>query len=1435
MGRRETPLDPAGGPVQRFADELRKLRREAGGLTYREMARRAHYSVTALSQAAAGEQLPSLAVTLAYVAACGGDAQEWERRWRETAEESVVRSREDGAGQSPYQGLARFETGDHERFFGRGTLVEDVRELVLTHSFAAVFGPSGSGKSSLLRAGLIPALRAEGASLAEIRVFTPGEHPLRTHAKALRPKDADGDTVLVVDQFEEAFTLCRDVQERTEFIAALLAARRPDSRLRVVIAVRADFYGRCAEYREFADALREANLLVGPMNRAELREVVVRPAQTAGLIVERELTARLVEAVDGEAGGLPLLSHALRETWRRRRGRALTMEAYEAAGGVHGAIAKTAEEVYTALSADDAELARLVLLRLITPGEGSPDTRRPVDPTELDFAPAAQVALVLDRLAQARLITLDDNTVDLAHEALITSWPRLRTWVEETRDRLRTHRRLTEAAAEWEALARDPGALYRGTRLATADEHLSDEPLTPVEQAFLTAGRTTHIRELRRRRTLLTTLSTLLALALVAGATAWQQSRTSDRRHLEAEARRIAAVADGMRATDPVTAARLSVASWQLARTVETRSAVLAALNRHEQDVFRVPERDTRSTVRRLTGDGRSLVSASSDHVRVWDLRTHRLTHTYPGPGERLSGPGEDVISPDGRTIALSGLEAVTLWDIRTGRQTGHLRARLPMTVAFSGDGHSLVVQADSEVQVWDVPSHRLRLRVPTEGKESPDAAISADGRRLATCGTGHPLRIWDIARRVSLPTRWTATYGRGLCSRARLTFSPDGTAIGLGSPTGVLVRDIASGREIARLDTENAADVRFSPDGAFVASIDEEGQVLLWRLASPDARPVFRHTLGNETADHYEVDFAAGVIRYLDGSGTAVRSLALGSATTSDWRPQSVDGALLSQNGRTSATLRAPVDGKGDNSIRLWDTRTGKAFLPLPDKPCPVEAAGPGAAADLPREPRADNGTATADGEELQAASERVDCLDLMAMSADGRSFAYTRSGTDEEQPITVWDTSAHRRRANITVRPDPDGTTGVDGLALSPDGRTLYVSRATLTRQVLEAWDVPRGIRIRTLDDVSAQSMAIRDDQRLLVTAQGQVTDLRTGRTEYRALGDDMSDVLAFSPDGAYFAAGDAMGQVTVWDGDVRTRVGVAGTGPGESITALAFSPDGRTLAVSGSGGTVQLWDVASSRPLGSALPSPGDLPQALAFDRDGTTLYVAGSHVQLWMYDIAPAQVARQVCARTGSGLSRADWKAYLPGIPYRRTCLHPGQHPRAAVGADRVFDSSSSARNGLTVGYRVASAARWRVPTSRARRAWPCGSSPYPRPRPCRAAAPRRSSTGGCCRSRRSSSSPTSKEARCPRGSTSTRRSRPPPDRRPSRHHALRPRPRPPRPRPLRAPGPPCRYRRCRAARTRVPSMSVCRSSWPAHLGEGWTGNLPRQPTAACPEW
>ncbi|MFD3313495.1 hypothetical protein [Streptomyces sp. NPDC058694] len=479
MGRPERPLDPEAGPIQRLAHELRALRTSAGGPSYRTMAASAGFSATTLSDAAAGRRLPSLAVVQGYVRACGGDPAEWEPRWKEAESEAAEAVREEAADSAPpYRGLARFEPADRELFFGRDRLLDELRALACGHRFAVVFGASGSGKSSLLRAGLIPRLREDIARRgcpAVLRVFTPGARPATRFGHLLTPADDEPESWVVVDQFEEVFTLCRDRAERDRFIDLLLAAREPDSRLRVVVAVRADFYARCAEHRGLADALFGAALLVGSMTADELRDTVVGPAQAVGLLVERELTARVVEEVLDRPGALPMLSHALLETWKRRRGRLLTLAAYEAAGGVRGAIAATAEEAYGQLSAAQAHTARQLLLRLIEPGQGTDDTRRPLSRAELDEWADREVPVAVERLARARLLTVDEDGVELAHEALITCWPRLRGWIDEDRERLRHHRRLTEAARAWLEHDRDPGGLYRGTRLARAEELFADD------------------------------------------------------------------------------------------------------------------------------------------------------------------------------------------------------------------------------------------------------------------------------------------------------------------------------------------------------------------------------------------------------------------------------------------------------------------------------------------------------------------------------------------------------------------------------------------------------------------------------------------------------------------------------------------------------------------------------------------------------------------------------------------------------------------------------------------------------------------------------------------------------------------------------------------------------------------------------------------------
>ncbi|MDH6438668.1 transcriptional regulator with XRE-family HTH domain [Streptomyces sp. SAI-144] len=726
MGRREKPLDPGAGAVQRFAFEMRKLRDEAGTPTYRAMADRAGYSAPTLSAAAAGERLPTLPVLLAYVAACDGDAGEWERRWREAAAESadaraVGDAEEDD---SPYPGLARFETADGEHFHGRDDLIAELVGLTTGKRFVAVVGASGSGKSSLLRAGLIPALRdpsaGRGTDLAAIRLLTPGARPLRTHEALFTPHDGPGDTLLVVDQFEEVFTLGADPEEHTRFLGELLAAVDPASRLRVVIAVRADFYGRCAEHGPLAEALRDSTLLVGPMPPAALREAVVRPAAAQRLVVERALTARIVADVAGEPGGLPLMAHALREVWRRRTGKTLTLAAYEAVGGVRGAVAHTAEAVHARCAPAEAVALRRLLLRLVNPGDGTADTRRPVDRAELGAD--GTTARVLEQLVRSRLLTVDGTTVDLAHEAVLGAWPRLRGWLAEDRERLRLHRALTDAAHTWDALGQDPGALYRGTRLTQARETFGDEgreggggdggdggddggrgELNRLERDFLAAsveayerGRRAATRAARRLRALTGALAVLLILAVVAGAAAWRQSGVSARQRDEAEARRAAALVETLREGDPRTAMRLALAAWRTADLPETREALRTAVAQSERDVFTEPEEgDARAmdAPSWLSRNGRILSTVVRDKVVQWDVPTHRRLRSV-----RLPGLSEGVtdVSEDGRFVAYMAFDGTGL---RVGGLTDGRTYRLPIgswrdvDVRFAADGRTLLVR----------------------------------------------------------------------------------------------------------------------------------------------------------------------------------------------------------------------------------------------------------------------------------------------------------------------------------------------------------------------------------------------------------------------------------------------------------------------------------------------------------------------------------------------------------------------------------------------------------------------------------------------------------------------------------------------------------------------------------------------------------------------
>ncbi|MGW7082510.1 nSTAND1 domain-containing NTPase [Streptomyces sp. NPDC054871] len=1231
MGRREKPLEPTAGPVHRFAHELRKLRAEAGSPTYRAMAQRVPYSAPTLSAAAAGERLPTLPVLLAYVAVCEGDPAEWERRWYETVAEDARRDTDEG--ESPYPGLTRFGTDDQAHFHGRDDLVDELVRLASRRRVAAVIGASGSGKSSLLRAGLIPALRDSSAAWrpAAIRILTPGDRPARTHRGLLVPADGEGDTLLVIDQFEEVFSLCHDPVERAEFLHRLLAARAHDSRLRVIVAVRADFYGRCAEHGPLAEALGDANLLVGPMRPSRLREAIVRPAASERLIVERSLTARIVADVAGEPGGLPLMAHALREVWRRRSGKTLTEAAYEAIGGVRGAIAHTAEDVFGRLTETEAATARRLLLRMVAPGDGTQDTRRPVDRTELP--PGCDD--VLERLVTARLLTVDGTTVDLAHEALISAWPRLRGWVDADRDRLRLHRALTEAAVTWEELGRDPGALYRGTRLEAARESFGEVPaggeLTALESEFLAAGAEAYedgvragARAARRTRTLLSGLAVLLCLAVVAGVAAWQQNRNGERQRAESEARRIVGVSRTLRLSDPVTAMRLSLAAWRVADLPETREAVRAAGAWQEQDSFSGLDDGTAPNAPRyLSGNGRTLTAIDRDRVVRWDVRGQRRIGTYARRGIHESNMD---VSADGRLIAQHGKRGVLVWDLSRNRAVGPRFGTGEWQDTdgwFGPSGRTFVIRKGvrdgATVQVWDVRRHKLLDEIRGRTTESPAPVLSPDDRLLATCSeTGSSLSVRDIVRGRELRRTWPREVDEQVCGAPEVTFTPDSRALAFSVPGGIRTWEVRTGRERpkTKLPGDTEASLDFGEDGATVAVLTE-GTITLRRTHAP-GRPLLRYPVQDRGATDVRLDAADGVIRY-QANAEVVRSLDIRTALSAHRLEQPLTAARFSPDGRTLATVERRA---GKAEFKLRDAQSGAVSASLPGRAC----------ADCEAPP--------------------------WAFSPDGRTFAYGFMGK-RGTTVRQWNVERGEESARTRV------PSWVESLVVPPDGADVVTGGAPLGARdnddwEIEVWKVTEKAPSRALRrSTGGLSGTLSPDGGSVLTWDGVLTDLATGRSARVLRGENLLETAVYSPDGRYLAVADDNGRLTLWDASGTRALGVLSPGSYDRAeesqalgSSLSFSEDGRYLAAGGADGAVRVWETDTPRLAGAEYPGTDGPVLALGFA--GEKLRVATANIPSRSMPIAAGRMADVVCDRARGGLSRSQWRTYLPITEYRRTC-------------------------------------------------------------------------------------------------------------------------------------------------------------------------------------
>ncbi|MGW6929787.1 nSTAND1 domain-containing NTPase [Lentzea sp. NPDC054927] len=1187
VGRPEHPLDPQAGPVQRLAWELRQLRQQAGKPTYRRLSQQAHYSVTTLADAAKGDRLPSLEVTLAYVIACGGDPVEWESRWHSAVAESQSSQRDslgNGEEQAPYLGLASFQPESADRFFGRERIVAELERRLASRRFLAVVGASGCGKSSLLRAGLIPAL----PGTTRVVLLTPGAKPLQELAIRLAGfagADVGGDLeavvrqelaglppeaeiVFIVDQFEEVFTLCSDDRERDLFIDALLTvAGRGDSRARVVLGVRADFYGRCAEHAGLVAAMQDAELLVGPMTPDELTSAITQPAARCGVVLEKALTTAVLEDVAGQAGSLPLLSHALLETWRHRRGSSLTLAGYVATGGVRGAVAQTADRAYAALDRDQQLAARRILLRLIVPGEDTEDTRRRVSRAEFDDDPHTTAAL--DELVRARLLTLGENTVEIAHEALIRNWPSLRGWIDEDRELLIAQRRLTEAAAEWERGGRDDEFLYRRARL-TAWEDRDLGRLNDSERVFLEVSRQREDRERalarhRSRRTLiaagvaLVVVSLLSVLALVSANQATQQRDLALSRQLVANAR-------AQLGLNPELALLLARQAYRIRATEETE-AMLRQATIESRLVATVPAGQGEVYSVAFDPDRKHLASAGTHGtLRIWDRAGTSLAQhepvVVPGrqreaaklafavDGNRLASAGEDGVvrirdrvsgdevllrghqgavrgvafTADGKLLASAGNDGtVRVWDANSGRETVVLRGHEgPVwTVAFTGDGRLASGGDDGTVRVWNIARAQQEAVIRAHDDTVKRLAFSRDGR-LATASDDGTVKIWkDLGQSSPLVLRGQEG------TTETLAFSPDGTTVASGGQDGVIrVASVDNPVDPMTLRGHRGVvwDLAYDPDApSRLVSAGSDGTIRFWDVTGPGDPVVLRGHTGRVAPAEFSGDGRKVVTGGRDATVRVWRSTGDDHPVVLRGHEGEVWDVTFSADGR-----RVASSGQ-DGTVRVW------------------------------------NGDGS--GEPVVLRGHEGEVWDV-AFSPDGRHVA----SAGEDGTVRIWTFDSN----DVPVVVLRGHERSVYNVSYSPDGSRLASAGVDGTVRVWNADNTGEPVVLRGHQGGARSAMFSPDGKQLVTASADGVVRI------WRSLSDRDPFVLeghqgpvasaVFSPDGQRLATNGSDRTVRIWKTN-GTGDFVVVKGFGTSVSSLSFSPDGTKLLTAHGDGTARI----------------------------------------------------------------------------------------------------------------------------------------------------------------------------------------------------------------------------------------------------------------------
>ena len=1172
---------------------------------------------------------------------------------------------------NPYKGLRPYQQADALDFFGREALTAQLLNRIAESHFLAVVGPSGSGKSSVVKAGLIPALRQGAVPGSEdwyITEMAPGSHPFEQLEKALRsvavnpppslvdpmqrdqhgmlrtirrilPEGENAQLLLVIDQFEELFTLVSDEELRNHFLNSLLEAiSAPRSPIRVVVTLRADFYDRPLQYQPLAEWFKQNTELVLPLNREELLWAIQEPARRVGARFENGLVAEILADVSGQAGGLPLMQYALTELFNARQNGILTREVYARSGGVLGATARRADEIFLNLASGEQKIIQQVFMHLVTLGEGVEDTRRRVRLDELQQLARGLAGLegssvlerILEPFSRARLLIFDHDpatrepTVEVAHEALFRSWLRLRDWLKDYREDIRLQRILAAAVGDWEAAGRDESFLLRGARLAQYETWLkhTEMGLMPREQEFLTESLAAQARQVeeenqRRQRE----LETAKKLAESEGQRAKEQTqaaaRLRQRAWLLAGALVItlilglAAMLAGQQAIqNEAIAERNAAVSQSLALASGAQVAIgddnsdqalalALAANQYEDppmfsqrvlyDVAAGP-----GTIRQIIGGGgwrwamdvhpeshRVASGADDGIVMVWDYRSgEKVLQLEGGHGDSI---GDVAFSPDGRYL-LSGAydDWMVLWDGQTGEivrrffnPTGDVNG-----IDISPDGRLAIAATEGGVAtLWDLETGEQAGELVHNPEVQIISSVFHPGGRLAATGSEDgTVIVWDVSE------------GRAIQSLAvmegtvfALDFSPDGGLLAAGGITDtVFLFETEDWQPAGRLTghPDWVFGLDFSPDGSQLAVANRDGAVMLWQVA--EQRLLYKRygkegrTLSVQFTDTGQVITSA-----------STGNLRLWSITDNRLRQTFTTGNALISMDQTSDQAVSALGTQG--SIDLLDSATGSQTLQIsvqgqevsalafsPDDRQVVSALVSGTALN----PRIDLVLwDLQSGQPIQTYKGHTQRIHRLVFSPDGETFL----SVGDDRQVILWDASSAEVRFRFNGLTDSGNT-----VAFSPDGSRMAAGFGTF-RFISHGEYLDNSIR---------------------------VWDTRTGQELAHLVGHEDAVVsLAFSPDGQTLLSGSIDTTLRLWNLSDGTMIRQF-DGHTSGVMSAAFSPDGRFAATGAQDGSLMVWDLASGEAARQIRAHSG-VVHFVRFSGDGGTIW-SGSEdgtIKVW----------------------------------------------------------------------------------------------------------------------------------------------------------------------------------------------------------------------------